>query len=674
MRRMSNSHPSQAAGASAPPAFKPYVSPDEAPAEFTLKAIVLGAIFGIIFGAVTVYLALRAGLTVSASIPIAVLAIAVFKRFGHSTILENNIVQTIGSAGESIAAGVVFTIPAFLFIASGGAKEYFNIVQIITLAAVGGIIGVLMMVPMRRALIVKEHGLLPYPEGTACAEVLIAGERGGEMARTVFAGFWSALAYATANKLFALWREVPRLIDAGPASAFKNATLTSEITPEYLGVGYIIGPRISGIMVSGSVLSWLALIPLLSLLVPEETIKADLFKLGFTQAWMDGNSQATWIYRAYIRYVGAGAVAMAGLMTLLRTVPTIYTSIRDSVRELRAGIDSGGQKRTERDISITTVAIGCVVTALLIPLIQEMPVAFPWSLLVSILIVVFGFFFVAVSSRIVGLIGSSSNPISGMTIATLLGTCLIFVLAGWADDPSRQAAAQAAALSVGAIVCIAAANAGATSQDLKTGYIVGATPKSQQIGLMIGVLVSVAVIGFTLIGMHNSTWGPIGSDRLPAPQGTLMATIIQGVLSRDLPWGFIFVGAALAAMVQLCGVSGLAWAVGAYLPISTTFPIFVGGAMRWISDRIRGKVEESEVSSGMLFATGLVAGGSIAGLLIVFIGQLTTPEGAAESWLGEWGRHFQGLLGDPLSTLVAVGAFAILCGLLVRRALRPLET
>jgi len=648
--------------------FEPFVPASQTNVpEFTLKAVLLGAIFGVLFGAVTVYLALRAGLTVSASIPIAVLAIAVFKKVGKSTILENNIVQTIGSAGESIAAGVVFTTPAFLFIAAGAAAGNFNLVRIITLAAVGGVIGVLMMVPMRRALIVKEHGQLPYPEGTACAEVLIAGEKGGEMAKTVFAGFWTAIVYSLANKVFALWKEVPKLIDAGPKAAWKNATLSSEITPEYLGVGYIIGPRIAGIMVSGSVLSWLALIPLLSILVPEETIKADLIKLGFSQGWIDGNSPANWVYRAYIRYIGAGAVAMAGLMTLLRTLPTIYSSIRDSVRELRAGAGPAGQLRTERDIPITWVAIGSGVLALMIPFLQQMPVGFPWSLLMSVLIVVFGFFFVAVSSRIVGLIGSSSNPISGMTIATLLGTCLIFVVAGWANDPSQQAAAQAAALSVGAIVCIAAANAGATSQDLKTGFLVGATPMRQQLGLLIGVLVSVAVIGFTLIGMHNSAWGPIGSEKLPAPQGTLMATIIQGVLSRDLPWGFIFVGAALSAMVQLCGVSGLAWAVGAYLPIATTFPIFVGGAMRWLADKIRGKSEESEVSSGMLFSTGLVAGGSIAGLTTVLLVQMTGGS------LAHFGEGLQESLGDPATTLIAAGIFAVLCAMLVKRALRKLE-
>jgi putative OPT family oligopeptide transporter len=646
--------------------FKPYVAHDAKVDEFTLKAIILGSLFGLIFGAVSVYLALRAGMTVSASIPIAVLSIAVFKKFGKSTILENNMVQTIGSAGESIASGVVFTTPAFLFIASGGAKEYFNLVQIISLAAAGGIIGVLMMVPMRRALIVKEHATLPYPEGTACAEVLIAGERGGEMAKTVFSGFWTAMAYATLNKLFALWQEVPRLLNTGPGGFYKNAMLTSEITPEYLGVGYIIGPRLSGIMVSGSVLSWLALIPLLSMFVPDDKIKADLLKLGIGDGWTAAHTHAEWIYRAYIRYIGAGAVAMAGMMTLARTLPTIFSSARDSIREIRAGGGAAAQLRTERDIPITWVAAGSVVMALIIPFLQKMPVGFPWYFLVSLLIVVFGFFFVAVSSRIVGLIGSSSNPVSGMTIATLLGTCLIFVLAGWANDPAKQAAAQAAALAVGAIVCIAAANAGATSQDLKTGYLVGATPFNQQIGLLIGVLVSVAVVGFTVIGMHHSSWGPIGSEHLPAPQGTLMATIIQGVLSRDLPWGYIFVGGALSLTVQLCGVNGLAWAVGAYLPISTTFPIFVGGAMRWITDRIRGQADESELSSGMLYSTGLVAGGCIAGLAILVVLQFAPGVTA-------FGESFQAKLGDVPGAVIALGAFAVLCVMLVRKALQKLE-
>ena len=646
---------------------KPFIPAEQEIPEFTPKAIILGSIFGLIFGAVTVYLALRAGLTVSASIPIAVLSIAVFKKIGKSTILENNIVQTIGSAGESIAAGVVFTTPAFLFIAGGA--EYFNYLQIMTLAAVGGILGVLLMVPMRRALIVKEHGVLPYPEGTACAEVLVAGERGGAMAKMVFAGFWVALFYTVLQKVLHLWKETFRFA-SGPDATFKNATLSSEVTPEYLGVGYIIGPRIAGIMVSGSVLSWLALIPLLSMFVSDATVHADLQKLGFTQDWIASNSPANWFYRAYIRYIGAGAVAMAGLMTLLRTLPTIYSSVRDSLREMRAEKGAGRTvvRRTERDMPITWVLFGSLALAVIIAILPNLPTGgFPASLLTGLLILVFGFFFVAVSSRIVGLIGSSSNPISGMTIATLLGTCLIFLTMGMGGD-----AYQGAALCVGAIVCIAAANAGATSQDLKTGYIVGATPIRQQVGLVIGVVVSVTVIGLTLIGLHNSNMGPIGETSLPAPQGTLMATIIKGVLSRDLPWGFIFIGAALALVVQLCGVSGLAWAVGAYLPISTTFPIFVGGTMRLLSDKLRGTKEESELSSGMLFSTGLVAGGSIAGLLVAILGTWSATEGlfGKLDLGGEW--NVLEIFGEH-ATYSALFMFAILCVILVRRSLRKLE-
>ena len=651
----------------APAEHRPYVPAEQEIPEFTLKAVVLGSLFGLLFGAVTVYLALRAGLTVSASIPIAVLAIAVFKKVGRSTILENNIVQTIGSAGESIAAGVVFTTPAFLFIAGG--QEYFNYLQIMTLAAVGGILGVLLMVPMRRALIVREHGKLPYPEGTACAEVLVAGERGGEMAQTVFAGFWVALFYSVFQKIGRFWGETFQF-RTGPNAAFKNATLTSEVTPEYLGVGYIIGPQIAGIMVSGSVLAWIGLIPLLSMFVSDATVHADLKKLGFSQQWIDTHLPAEWFYRAYIRYIGAGAVTMAGLSTLVRTLPTIVSSIRGSIRDLRAAQSGETGKRTERDLPISWVLVGSVVLALIIALLPNLPTGhFPGNLLTGLLVLVFGFFFVAVSSRIVGLIGSSSNPISGMTIATLLGTTLIFLSLGMGGD-----AYQGAALCVGAIVCIAAANAGATSQDLKTGFLVGATPIRQQIGLMIGVVVSVSVIGLTIIGLHNSEYGPIGESRLPAPQGTLMATIIKGVLSQDLPWGFIFVGAALALVVQLCGVSGLAWAVGAYLPISTTFPIFVGGSMRWISDRLRGKQEESELSSGMLYSTGLVAGGSIAGLVIATLASVDWGWAKAlTGWAGALGSglNILGIFGEhaPWSALLM---FAVLCLVLVRRSLRKL--
>jgi putative OPT family oligopeptide transporter len=643
---------------------KPFI-PDAAKVpEFTAKAIILGAFFGIVFGAATVYLALRAGLTVSASIPIAVLAIAVFKRLGKSTILENNIVQTIGSAGESIAAGVVFTIPAFLFLSGG--KDYFNYLQIMVLALVGGILGVLFMVPLRRSLIVKEHRTLPYPEGTACAEVLIAGERGGNLAKYVFRGMWVAIGYKILNNILALWKEVP-IFQTARGQVPPNMTVSSEITPEYLGVGYIIGPKISGVMVSGSILAWVAMIPLLTLFVPEADVKAALLKLNFTEGWIASHSQADWYYQAYLKYIGAGAVAMAGLMTLLRTLPTIVAAFRSSVGEIGTkGGKAPERRRTERDIPMKFVIIGSLVLVLLIAILPKIPHGpFPGSLLMSLLIVVFGFFFVTVSSRIVGIIGSSSNPISGMTIATLMATALIFLAIGWGADEY-----QAVALAVGSIVCIAAANAGATSQDLKTGYLVGATPVKQQLGLIIGVVVSVGVIGLTLMLMHESQYGPIGSDKLPAPQGTLMATIIKGTLSNALPWEYIFVGAALAVVIQLCGVSSLAWAVGAYLPISTTFPIFVGGLMRALADRARGQKEESEASPGMLYSTGLVAGGSLAGILIAVLASVSGGELMKTLGIG---HAYQEKLGWPWSDLIAVAAFAVLCVLLVRAGLKKLE-
>ncbi len=598
--------------------FKPYVPDEQVVAEFSLKAIILGAIFGIIFGAATVYLALKAGLTVSASIPIAVLAIAVFKRIGKSTILENNIVQTIGSAGESVAAGVVFTIPALIYLASG--EQFFRYINIFTLAIVGGILGVLFMVPLRRSLIVKEHGTLPYPEGTACAEVLVAGERGGSMANKVFAGLGIAFLYKSLMSILGLWKDVPGYL-APRTSSFPSASVSGEITPEYLGVGYIIGPRIAGVLVAGGVLSWLALIPLLSAYLPDATVFADLKKLGFSDGWIAGHSHAEWFYRAYVRYIGAGAVAAGGLITLIRTLPTIIGAFRESfksLRDMKAGV---APARTERDMPITYVILGSLALVLIVAVLPQLPSGggIPGRLLMGLLVVVFGFFFVTVSSRIVGIIGTSSNPISGMTIATLMATCLIFVALGWTGDSY-----QAMALAVGGIVCIAAANAGATSQDLKTGYIVGATPLWQQIGLVIGVAVSTLVIGITLLKLDASmqfqgVTHAIGSEKMPAPQAALMATIIKGLLARDLPWGLVFVGAFISVVVELCGVRSLSFAVGVYLPLSTTAPIFVGGMVKALVDKMSGVREESEVSSGMLYSTGLVAGGSLTGILIALL-------------------------------------------------------
>ncbi len=623
--------------------FKPYVPDRENIPEFTPKAIVTGVIFGLIFGASTVYLALKAGLTVSASIPIAVLSISLLKRLGGSTILENNIVQTIGSAGESIAAGVVFTLPGFLFLAvdpsthqSIGAP-YFSYLTIFTLALLGGMLGVLMMVPLRRALIVKEHGNLPYPEGAACAQVLIAGERGGTMARTAYQGLGFALVYAVLQQVLHFIDAVPGYVTRGTSKIFPAATVNAAITPEYMGVGYIIGPRIAGVLVSGGVLAWLGLIPLLASLVPPQTIAVQLAKLGYlvdlTRPGAFGWDPASQsfaqlnraIYFGYVRQIGAGAVAAGGFLTLLKTLPTIVSSFKGSVASLRGGLGAASISRTSRDLPISVVLGGSLVLAFIIAFLPFIPGTFGGRLLLGVLIVIFGFFFVTVASRIVGLIGSSSNPISGMTIATLMATCLLFVAIGWTGDVY-----QPMALCVGGMVCIAAANAGATSQDLKTGFIVGATPRYQQIGLMIGAVAAAAVIGLTIKVLDNPIVDPatglvqhaIGSEKYPAPQGTLMATLIRGLLAHNLDWQFVLVGVGLAITIELCGVSPLSFAVGAYLPLSTTLPIFIGGAIKGVVDRKQGRGaagHSDDLGAGSLFSTGLVAGGTIAGVLVAIL-------------------------------------------------------
>ena len=554
------------------PEFVPYVPSTQSPREFTLKAIVLGMLFGLLFGASTVYLGLRAGLTVSASIPIAVLAISVLKKLGGSTILENNIVQTIGSAGESVAGGVVFTIPALIFLMPYG-PSYFNYLQITLLTLAGGVLGVLMMVPLRRALIVKEHGVLPYPEGTACAEVLVAGERGGQLATLVFSGLGIGVLWKALSWIFNLFRaEIGYVMSR--TSQFPNATLAVDISPEYLGVGYVIGPRIAGTMVAGGVLAWLGLLPLLSILGQYITEPFPPIHPNFAvnpatgRPFLLSEMDPGQIWSAYIRYIGAGGVLAAGLITLARTIPSIVASARGSFRDLAASGGLGARSRTERDIPMKVVIGGSVLLALFLVLTPGLPTQ--GNFVAAILMLVFGFFFATVSSRITGLIGSSSNPISGMTIATLILTCLLFVALGWTGDIYSPIA-----LCVGAIVCIAAANAGTTSQDLKTGYIVGATPVYQQIGLIIGVLASGLIIGLTTLYMHE-VFG-IGSAAVPAPQATLMATIITGLLNQNLPWGLVLVGIFIAVTVELCGIHSLSFAVGLYLPIATTAPIFVGG-------------------------------------------------------------------------------------------------
>jgi putative OPT family oligopeptide transporter len=640
--------------ASAPVMFQPYVSATQSPAEFTLKAIVIGVLFGLLFGASTVYLGLRAGLTVSASIPIAVLAISVLKKLGGSTILENNIVQTIGSAGESVAGGVVFTIPALIFLIPDG-PSYFNYYQIAVLAFAGGILGVLMMVPLRRALIVKEHGVLPYPEGAACADVLVAGERGGKLASMVFSGvgigaLWKALSWVFSLFLTELDYSTPR------TSQFPNATLNVDISPEYMGVGYVIGPRIAGTMFAGGVLSWLVLLPLLSILgayipVPFPPIHPNFANNPATgAAFKISEMSAAQLWSAYIRYIGAGAVLAAGLITLSRTLPTIIASAREGLKDFGAGAGAGARLRTERDIPTVFVLGGSLLLALFLALAPGMPTQ--GNFLAAILVVIFGFLFVTVSSRITGLIGTSSNPISGMTIATLILTCLLFVAIGWTGDAYGPVA-----ICVGAVVCIAAANAGGTSQDLKTGYLVGATPIYQQIGLVIGVVTSAFVIGWTTLYLHQVF--TIGSAAVPAPQATLMATIIKGLLSQNLPWGLVLVGVFISIALELCGIRSLSFAVGSYLPIATTAPIFVGGMVRAFVERKAGAVKESDVGAGTLFSSGLIAGGSLAGILYAIL------YGAA--WLGPFQAignalpflHGDGTMGQVAGALL-FGALAVI--------------
>jgi OPT family oligopeptide transporter len=661
---------------------KPFIPATESPAEFTFKAIITGAVFGVLFGAATVYLSLKAGLSVSASIPIAVLAISLGRRFLNTTILENNIIQTTGSAGESIASGVVFTMPGFLFLTDGIGADFFNYWTILTLSILGGLVGTLMMIPLRRSLIVQEHGTLPYPEGTACASVLIAGERGGDFAKTAYQGLGAALVYALLQKVLHLIAEAPVWATKQANRYFPSAQVSGEITPEYLGVGYIIGFRISAVLVGGGILAWLALIPLLASVVPGDTIALQLQKLGYLANLQTAGGPGGWnpqmhtfadsaaaIYRAYIRQIGAGAVTAGGFMTLLKTIPTIVSSFKQSFsRSSVVAMETEEQlsasqrtARTEQDLSVRIVLIGSIVLIALMVVLPQIPGdSFVTKALIAVLVIVFGFFFVTVASRIVGLIGSSSSPVSGMTIATIMGTSLVFIgfgLTGQVYEP--------AVLVVGSMICVAAANAGATSQDLKTGYLVGATPKYQQMALFIGVIVSSLVVGATVKILDTPTpdllaqgiTHAIGSDKFPAPQGTLMATLIKGLLSFNLDWQFVLVGAFIAFVFELCGVSALAFAVGLYLPLSTTLPIFTGGLVKafvdWNQKRTGQVEEDADLGRGSLFATGLVAGGALAGVAVALLSvnesvynALTslTLEPALAASLGEGGYMALGAL------------------------------
>src|ERR1035437_457147 len=675
--------------------FQPFVSPETNMKEFTLKAIVTGCIMGCLFGAANVYLALKAGLTVSASIPIAVIAITIGRRFLRTTILENNIIQTTGSASESIASGVAFTLPGFLFLSNINGQSvgagFFNYITILILAIFGGLLGTLMMIPLRRSLIVKEHGVLPYPEGTACASVLKAGEKGGDIAKVAFFGVGISMLYAFLQRILHVISEVPEFTTKLTNKYFPSAKISGEITPEYLGVGYIIGPRIAGALVAGGVLSWLVLNPLLSTLIHDQTIIAtQLVKLGYLKDINTAGGPGGWnpvthlfgdtssaLYRAYIRQVGAGAVAAGGFITLMKTIPTIISSFKESIGSIKDRKEGKSTLRTEKDLSLKIVLFGSLALILLMAFIPMIPGdSIGSKLLLGILVVIFGAFFVTVSSRIVGIIGSSNNPISGMTIATVMSTCLVFIGIGWSGKVFEPMV-----LVVGGMICIAAANAGATSQDLKTGYLVGATPRSQQIALFIGAIVSSLVIGITIKILDQPTTEmvqqgfthAIGTNKFPAPQATLMATLIKGILSFNLDWQFVFVGVALAVVMELCGVNSLSFAVGAYVPLSTTLPIFAGGAVRGVVDwrkKRKGEiVTEDDLGKGNLFATGLVAGGALAGVIVALL--IAGSENIAKKLeLANLQNFLSGIFGEGWYQVIGVLFFAAMAFMLYRIAMK----
>jgi putative OPT family oligopeptide transporter len=648
--------------------------------EFRWRAVILGSLFGILFGAVSVYVGLRAGLTVSASIPISVLSISILRAFGKSTILENNIVQTTGSAGESAAAGVIFTLPALIFLGFSLNTEYW---RVFFLALIGGWLGVLLMIPLRRQLIVKEHGNLTFPEGTACADVLVAGERGGSFAGRVFWGLGLGGVYTFCMNTLGMWPGQPEY----RPNWLPGASVRTAITSEYLGVGYIIGPRVSGTLFAGGVISWLVLMPAIKFFgslspnVPLYPSTVPIPQMTPDQLWA-----------SYIRPMGAGAVAASGLITLIKTMPTIFAALTAGIADMRKNREAAAvTNRTERDISMRFVLIGSgVLLFMMWALLRFKPIpgaqtgAFA-NLIAAVFVIVFGFLFVTVASRISGLIGNSSNPISGMTIATLMATCAVFLVIHWTAN-----AYAVLALTIGGVVCIASAIAGATSQDLKTGYLVGATPYNQQIALIVGVLVSSFAIGGTLILMNiglaqykpmqipldignlptgvqlqdssfdhegkkyilvNSIgsgvvpdgkylydsgskqieiqWVQgIGSDQAAAPQARLMATVISGILNQRLPWRLVFLGVFLVIAIELLGVRSLPFSVGSYISIATTMAMFAGGLLRWIVERGQAAKSgaESEVSPGSLYSSGLIAAGGVFGLLAIFLNLLQDPE------------------------------------------------
>ncbi len=709
------------------PVHQPFVPPTQSPAEFTLRAVILGALLGLVFAASSVYLALKIGLTVSASIPIAVLSVAFFRTLGRSTILENNIVQTTGSAGESIAAGIVFTLPAILLMGYD-----LSVGKVAIIAVVGGVMGILLMIPLRRALIVKEHGVLTYPEGTACAEVLVAGEKGGLQARRLFQAFGLAFAYKFLMSGLKAWKEYPAWVSKG----YNGASISAEVSPELLGVGYIIGPRISGYLFSGGCVAYLVLIPAIKL------FGSGLTKPIFAETKLIADMSPSEVRANFVFYIGAGAVATAGIIALIRSLPTIVSAFRSGFQDLRSSMGATEVRlRTDTDLPIWVTIVGAAALALLLTTLPQLSV----NLLGALLIVVFGFFFVVVSSRITGEIGVSANPISGMTIAALIGTTAIFLVIGWTGVDHRVGA-----ISIAAVIAVAAGNAGATSQDLKTGFLVGATPRRQQIAIVVGAVTSALAIGWTLTLLNTSYTNIVaerhpgvtleaaasgGSDRsltilgdrmqhdgrtwdvvrvnlplqgvvpgkylvdpqsreiaylvdpgiggrireldgrpitkLDSPKATIMALVTDGILTRKLPWGLVLIGVFLTISIEIMGLQSLPIAVGVYLPISTSSAMFAGGVVRWLVERrSRGSersIAEVESGPGVLFSSGLIAGGALAGVTIAGIAALLVQRAdAARVPAADYLAHIAGLqrtlgpLADAnLPALLVFGALAV---------------
>ena len=579
--------------------FKPYIPAEKITPEFTVTSIIMGVLLAIIFGAANAYLGLRVGMTVSASIPAAVIAMGVIRVImKKNSILESNLVQTIGSAGESLAAGAIFTLPTLFLWASEGLMDKPNLLEITVIALLGGLLGVFFMIPLRNALIVKEHGTLPYPEGTACAEVLLAGEEGGANASTVFAGMGFAAAFKfIIDGLKAVPGEVSLRIKGF------SGEIGTQIYPAVMSVGYICGPRISSYMFAGGVLSWLVLIPLIVLfggsiiMYPEATRTiGEMFEAGGASA----------IWSSYIRYIGAGALAAGGIISLIKSLPLIVRTFGGALK----GMASSGAiatERTSKDINMKFVLIAIATLTLAVWLVPAVPVSF----LGALIVVVFGFFFATVSSRMVGLVGSSNNPVSGMAIATLLIATLILKFTG-----SVGAQGMKAAIAIGSIICIVAAISGDTSQDLKTGYILGATPKKQQIGEIIGVCAAALAIGGTLY-LLDSAWG-FGSQELAAPQATLMKMIVEGVMNAELPWNLVFIGAAIAVVVEIIGIPVLPFAIGIYLPVHLNACIMIGGLVRLFFDKMKCSEEKKNkaTENGILFCSGMIAGEGLVGILL----------------------------------------------------------